>query len=150
MRICNLVPVWIKCTYSKAPIPLTGVGDTVGVPCLGGGLQVGVTLNWDTKNSVFLIRYIHKICLTKVIFIVEKHSKSKITKSPFRLRIEFFTLPWHFLYKITPELSLLSPSPLPSSLSPLPTPWKNTCVQIDSQCEALAKRTGKSAQVDAS
>ena len=29
---------------SEAPNPLTGVGDTVGVPCPGGGLQVGVTL----------------------------------------------------------------------------------------------------------
>lgn len=54
------------------------MGDIVGVPCLGGGLQVGVTLNWVTKKNVFLIRYVHKICLTKVTFIVEKYSKSRL------------------------------------------------------------------------
>jgi len=69
--------------YSEPPIPLTGGGDTNGVRSRGGGLQVGVTLLWDTQKNVSLVMYIHKGYLTKVTFILAKDSKSKITKSPF-------------------------------------------------------------------
>ena len=49
----------------------------------GGGLQVVVTLLWDTRKNVSLITYIHRGYLTKVTFILAKDSKFKITKSPF-------------------------------------------------------------------
>jgi len=64
-------------------IPSTGVGDTDGVRSPGGGLQVGVTLNWDAGRNVSFIIYIHRIYLTKVTFILVKDSKSKTTNSPF-------------------------------------------------------------------
>jgi len=63
-------------------IPSTGVGDTDGVRSPGGGLQVGVTLNWDARRNASFIIYIHRI-YTKVTFILVKDSKSKITNSPF-------------------------------------------------------------------
>ena len=69
--------------HSEAPIPLRGVRDPEGVPCSGGGLQVGVTVDFDSRENVFLFMYIHKIYLTKVTFILAKDSKLKITKSPF-------------------------------------------------------------------
>jgi len=84
LRICNLVPVWIKCTLSEAPIPVAGVGDTEGARSTPrGGLQFGVTLQWDARKNISLIMNIHKVYLTRVTFILAKDSKSKITKSPF-------------------------------------------------------------------